>query len=72
MEADEFVAIYKLGHPGRPWQMFGPDRKSVGWCEPTPGDDEWFAQCGDYSGHRKMRCHTSYTADFINARDRGW
>ncbi|KAF1965797.1 hypothetical protein BU23DRAFT_560828 [Bimuria novae-zelandiae CBS 107.79] len=65
--------IYRLGHPGEPWTMFAAGTGlAVGKCTPSYEDDSWFQNCGEWSGHARMRCSMYFSADFINSHDRGW
>ena len=60
------AVIYKYDHHGEQWEMWGVDDTYHGICKPTPGDDDWFARCGEYIGFRKMRCYTQFMADDVD------
>lgn len=66
------LAIYRDNVDGDRWEMYDVHGVPQGKCEPNSADDGWFAHCREWTGYRKMRCYNYYTADFINAHDRGW
>ncbi|KAL5389670.1 hypothetical protein DPSP01_002165 [Paraphaeosphaeria sporulosa] len=67
--------IYKGTHGvHRSYELLGLGGESAGHCEPQPWppSDQKFANCGEYTLWKKMRCLSFYTADWVNDYERGW